>query len=218
MIVVVSVFGRPETLRLALPALRDRAGIPIELRLVVAGDLTVGWHHVSENQSIGEQYADSTLVVGSHIGNGEAIQLGIGQDSGPYVKADADVIPNQNWLKSLVFFADLWNTDGKLGCLLGIPTEGSKKTNVGPRRYHSGRRLFMHLALFTKAGAEAVREQTTDVPINGHDILIAKRLHEAGLWQAYCHAAYTEQHLQGTDSVFDGWKKQYLNRTFGSVS
>lgn len=212
MIVIVPVLGRPETLIQALPAIRNSAGIPVELCLVVDGDPNTSWHHVQDNADIGGLYADRTIVLGSHKGNGAAMQAATWNLYEPYAKVDADVVPNEGWLKGLRFFANLWDTDGKLGCLNGIPTGDKAHTNVGPRRYHAGRRLFLHIALFTEVGAKAVGDQTTNKPINGHDLLVASRLQEAGLWQAYCHAAYTAIHLQGTDPEYDNWKKPFLNR------
>lgn len=211
--VIVPCLGRPKHLRVALQAIRDQAGMPIELILAVDGDESNPWHYVVENTATGHEFADQTIVVGSHKGNGATLQAALtATGPGPFAKIDSDVVPSQVWLKALISYAQAWD-DGKLGCLIGLPTPLNSRTNVGPRRYYSGRRLFMRIVYFTERGAAAIPDHTTIIPINGHDKLVSAKMHEAGLWIAYCHAAAVEEHLSDADaphSSYITWKAPYL--------
>jgi hypothetical protein len=207
--VIIPCLGRSAITAQVLPEIRARAGTDdIQIVLCVDGNPEVPWHEVAKNKAAGASFADQTIVLDSHVGNGAAIQAAI-INADPFVKIDSDVIPNQGWLSNLELYAQRWD-NGSMGVLIGMPTPYSDKTDIGPRMQKPEKRTFLRIVYFTAKGSLAVPNHATDVPINGHDKLVVKQLAVAGLWQAYCHGAYVETHLPGRSVEYDVWKRPYL--------
>ena len=212
--IITTILGRSQHAEKAWPHLRTRAGRGIMWIVVVDGDTDTPWHDVKANVRLAERYADVVVRQGSLKGNGAAMQAAmkhVTHDS-PYIKVDADVLPSMNFARNLETLA--YHTRHEpLGLLAGLPTPRTPRWNVGVRWMLPNQRLLLRVALFTPLGAAAVKNHTTKIPLNGHDLLVAEAMNTANLRTAYTQTAWVDEHYGERDALHDSytqWKLQYL--------
>ena len=212
--IITPVLARSQHSAQVWSQLRARAGKDVEWVVVVDGDPRTPWHEVRENTLLANRYADRTIVQKSLQGNGAAMQAAMQHipDGEPYMKVDADVLPSMNFARNLEVLADL-NKHQNLGVLVGLPTPKTPRWNVGVRWMQPNQRLLLRVALFTSVGRSVIKDHTTAIPLNGHDVLVASAMDKANLRTAYTQTAWVDEHYGEQDTLSDEytkWKMQYL--------
>lgn len=211
--VVVTVLGRPWWLTPTLVEMRRQALYPVHITCVVDGDPAIDWHHVHQNTVIAQQYADHTLVLSRHAGNGPAFAAGVqaGSMDEPIMKVDADILPSRHWDLGLMSAAKGYD-NGTLFGLVGLQRR-ENRANVGIRRCGANRKFTINLAVFMPRALALLGDHAVPAPINYHEKVMLKAANRAGLWYGVTERAWVETHLgdwDRADDAYKTWKLAYL--------
>lgn len=210
-VIAVPVLGRPRHLSRALASIHDHT--PASYRLIVAvdGDPSVDWHHVTENERIARAAGADVLVLGAWRGNGAAFEDARRvAGAGMLAKVDADLLVPDGWLTGLLAEAEA-HDDGALGSVVArVHPQSQQPAGRAQRDQVPG----FGVALFTARGNAAITDHTTALPVGGHDLLIARALHEAGLWVYQSNQVTVLAHLGDRalpSDPYDQWKRAQLS-------